>query len=720
LIFSRAITIALITLLLGCGIDYLTVLETTLGLDALFQLRDIRQPPEEVVIVAIDEQSKREYGIGSDFTQWRGKHIKLIQELHRQGAALIVFDLYFGDPQPAVDPALANAIKQAGNVLAGDCLQTATSAIDECGNKTAPSKFVKINPPTPKLAASLLDHGLFFLGNDPGNMVIRQCWTFLDRYDGTPIEPAIPSLPVLAWFHYLDWNGSLKTIPPASHPLSSWLSGQRKHCSLDRNHSLKDLAKTSPLENRIRDVICEGNSRFLDYYGPPKTFKLLSYSDVREGRVKDLQGKTVFIGQVPQETLPAPQDSFVTPFTDAETGRMTGVEIMATQFANLLKGREIKSPVALGLVMAAYGLIISILLVWFSGFYGMATSLVVSGIYLVLAVWCFSRSALWLPIAIPLLVQLPLAWITSLYWTHLDHLKEEARLKAIIKQITAENDRLINQFIDPAQNPKILSLTLPLEGFTEKAGVCLATDVEGYTELAQKTSPKILFDVLREYYTVLGKIVSSHGGKIVNIAGDGMIAIWVDSRIPNQQLAACLATLQSEKAVERHNNLSDNIKLPTRFGLHEGDFALGKLLAFTDVENPIGDPINIASRIEGANKLLDTKILASSSIVSNLSTVFYRPVGAFLLKGAQKPTYLMEVIGTQSEVDKIFRKINKRFTKGLKAFQRGQWTVAQDIFNSLLKIYGDDGPSKYYLAMAKAYQENPPSDWQGYIKLESK
>lgn len=720
MIFSRAITIALITFLLGCGIDYLTGLETTLGLDALFQLRGIRQPPEEVVIVAIDEHSKREYGIGSDFTQWRGKHAQLIEELHRQGAALIVFDLYFSDPQPVVDPALATTIKNAGNLLAGDCLQTATSAVDECGNKTALSKSVKTNPPTPKLAASLLDHGLFFLGNDPGNTVIRQSWTFLDRYDGTPIEPAIPSLPVLAWVHYLDRNGSLKTIPPTSHPLSSWLSEQRKHCALDSNNSLKDLAKTSPLENRISDVICAGDSRFLDYYGLPKTIKLFSYSDVREGRVKNLRGKIVFIGQVSQETLPAPQDSFVTPFTNAETGRMTGVEIMATQFANLLEGREIKSPVAPGLVMAISGLIISILLVWFSGFYGMAASLFVSGVYLVLAVWCFSRSAIWLPIAIPLIVQLPLAWIMSLYWTHRDHLVEEARLKAIIEQITAENNRLINQFIDPLGNPDIHSLSLPLEDLTEKAGVCLATDIEGYTELAQKTSPKLLFDVLREYYKVLGEIVSSHGGKIVNIAGDGMIAIWVDSRIPNQQLAACLATLQGEKAVERHNSSSGNIKLPTRFGLHEGDFALGKLLAFTDVENPIGDPINIASRIEGANKLLDTKILASSSIVANLSMVFYRPVGAFLLKGAQKPIYLMEVIGTQAEVDKIVRKINERFIKGLKAFQRQQWEVAKDVFNTLLKTHGDDGPSKYYLEMAKAYQENPPPDWQGYIKLESK
>jgi adenylate cyclase len=214
--------------------------------------------------------------------------------------------------------------------------------------------------------------------------------------------------------------------------------------------------------------------------------------------------------------------------------------------------------------------------------------------------------------------------------------------------------------------------------------------------------------------------VSSHGGKIVNIAGDGMIAIWIDLPVSSQHHAACLATLQGKKAIDRYNASSNRDKLPTRFGLYEGDFALGRLLEDTEVENPIGDPINIASRIEGVNKKLGTKILASRPIVANIATLMYRPVGSFLLIGVEKPTELMEIVGIQSEVGKSTRTLHKHFTKGLKAFQQAHWDVAQDIFNTLLNTHGDDGPSRYYFEMAKTFQENPPPDWKGYIKLESK
>ena len=81
-------------------------------------------------------------------------------------------------------------------------------------------------PPSALLAKAALDHAPFFLPNDAGNPTIREVWTFLDMFSQSP------SLPVVAWFHYLQRNGGLTGISLSGYRVSDWLSEQRKQCHL--------------------------------------------------------------------------------------------------------------------------------------------------------------------------------------------------------------------------------------------------------------------------------------------------------------------------------------------------------------------------------------------------------------------------------------------------------------------------------------------------------
>lgn len=718
--FFRPFIIALIAFLLGGIIDYGTDIETKLGLTTLFQIRGVRPPPTDVVLVAMDAKSDDTLS-GGDFTRWRSKHAGLLERLQEQGAALIVFDLYFNDSQPEIDHTLAKAMKSVGNVLATDCVQTAMNSWTECGNQPGPVEqtddsidrtvsVIKINPPTPELASALLDHGPFFLSNDPNNTTIRQGWTFVDEYAEKPL------LPVLAWLYYLERKGGLpKGIQPTK-PFSVWLPKQRRQCrSTETSTSANNQALTG-LERRIHDVICQDNSRYFDFYGPPKTITTVSYSDVLSGAVQNLSGKVVFVGQTSRRQA----DSFLTPFTNTQSGRMVGVEIMATHFANLLEGRMVSSPFPPALLMSLFGLFTGLTLIVFPGVYGLLISAILGTGYLALAAWLFKRSGIWLPIAIPLLIQLPLSWFISMYWARLDQVKVELQLKAKIESITAENNRLINQFFNRLQNEGAGSCSVSGEGRTEQvSGVCLATDIDGFTQIAQKTPPNILFDLLREYFYLLGTAVSEHGGKIANIAGDGMIAIWADASVANQPRAACEATLQMRQAIDRFNQSSGAVQFITRFGLHAGEFALGKRVGDKLDENPIGDAINTASRIETANKFLGTRILASSSITQDLSNVIYRPLGSFLLSGKNRPVDLMEIAGMHSEIDKTKLKLYAQFAKGLGAVRQGRWEAAVASFNLLQAKFGTDGPSNYYLAKL-AGKVKPLDDWPGYFDLDKK
>lgn len=177
---KRSLWIAAFAFLMGCIVDEVKDVEAVSGLSWLYNLRGTIPPPDEIVIVAIDEKSSRDYDIGVlDFARWRKMHTGLIRQLMKQDVALIVFDFYFLSAQPDVDRSLAKSLIDAGNVLAGDCIQTQKNALYECDGKPidAPIEF---NPLTPLLDRALLDHGPYFLEDNGGENVINKSSTFLD------------------------------------------------------------------------------------------------------------------------------------------------------------------------------------------------------------------------------------------------------------------------------------------------------------------------------------------------------------------------------------------------------------------------------------------------------------------------------------------------------------------------------------------------------------
>jgi adenylate cyclase len=723
--YLRALFIALATYLIACGVDKLSDMETSLGLDTLFKLRGSRAPPAEVVVVAMDETSETNLGVWQDLTRWRGFHAKLIRELKRQGVELVVFDLALVAPHPEHDPDFAEAIKEAGNVLLIDCVQKQQGdegfdGRDECSERNK-EPFVQMDgrqkdqslrekivamrkiPPTPVLAESALLHAPFYLPKVP---VIREGWDFVEELGDTP------TLPVLAWFHYLQRSNALQTSVKPAHSVSAWLNEWRKQCLLNKIITMK---------NHDDRVICpeDSSSRYLDFYGPPETLRMESYSDVYEGKATGLMGKVVFVGKAGRLYSPGKTDVFETPFTDLSRGKMAGVEIMATQFANLLEGRFIASPLPPGLFLLAFSMVVGFVLVQFAGITGIAASLLLSGAYAGLALWYFSRNGWWLPMAVPLLIQLPVAWLMSLLWSRRDLLKERKRILQFVR-------RVFPQWMPMPSSPgewfPEISGNIQPRSERDVFGLCLATDIEGYTTVAAQHTAHEMWELLNAYYQVLGHPVSSNNGIIADVTGDAMMAVWIDLPVAKRRLAACLAALEMEQAVELFNETSSTGRLPTRIGLHEGDMTLGRLDAGQGSHyRAIGDTVSTASRIQGVNKYLGTRILASAAIVASLNSVVYRPVGSFRLVGKDEPIALVEIVGMQEDTVVAGSKaLHEQFALGLQAFQLGKWKDAAINFQLLLKEYGHDAPGQFYLNLAQRYLANPPSDWDGVVTLSGK
>lgn len=731
--FLRAITIALITVLLGSGINALTGLETSLGLDTLFQLRGQRQPPADVVLITMDETSEEQLGMGQDLTRWRRFHVQIINELQRQGAALIVFDLQFITAHPNDDPAFAAAMRNAGNVLTTDCVQKLRRGVEdfygreEC-SETNKVPFVrkagKQQPPlaeqvvalhqispAPLLEAAALDHAPFYLSNDAEHPIIHEGWIFLDAL------AEMPTLPIVTWFYTLQRSSAL-AIPKTELPLSTWLTTQRRQCLGDSNEFSTHPSQKSALQQRIDKVICGEDTRYLNFYGPPQTFRMESYSEVYAGKVTDLQGKVVFVGKANRQYSPGKTDYFQTPFADTRSGKMAGVEILATQFANLLEDCFITAPFPPSMVLLVFGLLLGLILTIFPGFTGLVVGMLLSMAYAGIAYGLFSRQNLWLPVAVPLLVQLPLAMLVSLVGSRWDLLAERKRILAFVRQVFPQWINYVPA--SPGQwYPEKNSADFSAE--RDVRGLCLATDIEGYTAVAARYTPHQMWELLSDYYQILGRSVHAHEGIIADITGDAMMTVWIDLPADARRLAACLAALEMQRAVERFNEVSKTDRLPTRIGLHEGDMTLGRLDAGAASHyRAIGDTVNVTSRIQGVNKYLGTKILASDEIVANLDNVVCRPIGRFCLTGCNEPIALFEIVGLEAEVKVNQRRIHQEFAIGLRAFQTGGWQVAANHFQYLLDKYGFDGPTQFYLNLATHFKKMPPLAWDGVVALGGK
>jgi adenylate cyclase len=723
-ILRRTLTVAAVAFLFTTLVTSISGVDSTFSLETLFRLRGSHPPLQNLVIIAMDETSEQRLSVGQDLTRWRGFHAGLIQQLHKQGVSLIVIDLQFIRSHPTDDQVLATAMRAAGNVLLVECVQkfrhgdqdfygreecsdaNSKPAVSREGDLTMqlPEQMVVMRKvsATPVIAEAVLDSTPFYLINDASINSVLEVWTFFDAL------AEAPSMPVLAWYYYQQQLGIFPDVP---RPISAWLTEQRRQCT-DKSA----VAAGSPQQRLLQNVICKSDSRHLNYYGPPRTLRMESYADVYEGKVDNLQGKVVFVGRANRLFSPGKSDFFSTPYSDSHTGKMAGVEIMATQFANLLEDRFIEIPAPGWIISSLFGLLVALLVFSFAGWPGLLFSLIFTLAYAGSVAWLFGQHNWWLPVAGPILIQLPLSWLLSLAWSRYDLIRERGRILEFVSRVFPQWVRML-----PAAPGQWTETANAGNARREKdvSGLCLATDIEGYTTIAAQYSPREMWALLNTYYQVLGHPVVSHDGLIADVTGDAMMAVWFDLPASTQRRAACLAALEMAAAVASFNLSSDQAPLATRIGLHEGELTLGSLDAGSSSHyRAIGDTVNIASRIQGVNKYLGTRILASHSIAADLDDIVTRPVGTFRVVGRVEPVSLVEIVGVREECQ--MNEVHSLFAKGLEAFQKGQWSEASRLLQAALALDANDGPSQFYRQKAVEYCEVPPLAWDGFVVLDGK
>jgi len=730
-------------------------LEEDISLSRLFKLRGEIPAPNDVVVISIDQSSSKKLGLPNKPRKWpRYLHGDLVDRLSQHGASAIAFDIIFEEEREPLDNRhFAEAMLRHNNAILFQDIKQEILPIGQDGDGQGNARIEQLVKPVPVLADGAIGLSPFLLPVAPAK--VNHFWLYKPELGDTPMMPVtmlqLYSLDVYDIFIHL-----LKQYAPQhadTLPADTYAVIHKRHIQktvrdiraiFERQPQLQQqITKaieaghyTSSQQRKLHALLysyCAPYSMYLNYYGGSHSIKTIPYHQVLSSDPAaptiDVKGKAVFVG-FSEQFQPEQKDGFYTVYTDENSGLdISGVEIMATAFANLLQQNAIRVPsstvdqiatstshiATAGLrdifFLVLWGIGISLLWRFTPGALQFPVAGLLALLYAGTTYSTFTQQHLWLPLAIPVLWQLPLATGMSFWLRYRDVQRERRNIReafgyhlpiAVVDQIA----KGMNHVTTPGEHVH---------------GIVMATDAAQYTQLSEQLPPERLHALMNDYYETIFKPISTHNGIVSDVVGDAAMAIWAKpANTPEQHQLACVAALQIQAALEQFNRDHPAHTLHTRIGLHSGEIVLGHVGALDHYEyRAIGDIVNTASRIEVLNKRLGTAILVSESIRDNLTGLLCRPVGQFILAGKQTPLMLFELIGVADDVDaRTTTKINA-FTDAVALFARNEFNEAEHAFARIADQYSD-GPSRFYQQRCRENLENNAHDIYGIITLQDK
>jgi adenylate cyclase len=733
---------------------------------ALFRLRGVQPPPEDLLLVTIDRRSAESislphdpgaYGRCSDLrvgsapathqkmppphlaARWpRCVHERVLHALSAAGPRLVVLDISFR-PRPGVsaddqrvqetqDRALAREIAVAGNVL----VARRFDLVPRPGVSEARARQDFLSTPS-ELSSSIAAAAL-------GSAPFPLATGVFGRVDGLAVfggtdtpSSSLPALAVHALLAdvYADFARLLarasprdaELLPPEAQSLRDWQPLQA-HCLLIRNllRTHPDIAQrmaelldgpegqTIPARRRagvraLLSLYAGSAVRYFNFFGYPGSIATLSYADVLGGgaaeKLAALRGKAVVVGF--SELAEVQQDEhYPTVYTNSAGIKLSGAELLATAIANLLAGSSVTplAPFARFVLATTAGVMLMLLLLGLPGARGLLAALGLALGYLIAARSVFVHYALWLPLLIPVALQLPTGAIYALAHQLLDANRKRDELR-----------RLFGKFLPEEVIDGLLDKRAALDAVREPVyGVCMATDAERFTSLAENMHPAQLARYLDRYFEAVFPPITGHQGKISDVTGDAVLAFWTgvdtDARMHARAASAALELLAS---VEQFNAASPGARLPTRVGIASGSITTTPIGAFNHYEfRPVGDTVVTATRLQELNKALGTRITAAESATRGLDGFLLRDLGTFLLRGKSVPTHVFEIVGERSTASGDTLQLCLEFALALDALRSGRREDALERFRHTRARYPQDGPTAFYVRWLSG---NPP--WDG-------
>jgi adenylate cyclase len=667
-----------------------------------------RSPPHPQVKVILLDQPSLDWGKKENGWAWpwpRTVYSAALEFCRRGGAKAIAFDVLFTEPSPyeaADDLALGEALRRTSNFVgalylsarSGEATQWPATALPAppviqgleswlTPHRAGPVTMPRATFPIPEVATNA-----FLLANvsdqPDADGVFRRAAQFR-IFDGK----AVPAL-----------------------GLAAFLAGER---AAGTASSLRLNSGWLEVGNR-RVPINDHGAAILRFHGNNGAHETVSAAAVIQSELRLQAGERpvldpavfkdayVFFGF----SAPGLLDAHPCPVNRA----YPGVEIHATSLDNLLTAAFMREPPTVVVVLA------TLLLGALSG-----------------GVIALSRKAWQSVLAFVLLVPVPIAAGFAAYplgwwWPVVDvegavvgalvgglilNYATEGRQRAFLK-------RAFKHYLGAEVIDRIVADPTRLRLGGEKRELTIFfSDIEKFSSFSEKLDPETLTGLLNAYLSDMTDIILEEGGYLDKYIGDAIVAFWnAPADQPDHAIRAVRTVLRCQRMlVARRADYQQKtgVLLKARIGLHTGEVTVGNMGSRDRFNYTIlGDAANLASRLEGANKVFGTYNLISELTWQRLGGQFVgRELGRIRVVGREQPVGVYEVIGFAGEA--VLGHVVE-FESGLRQCLRGQWREALACFER----HPEDPPSAVYAAHCRKRLSAgvEPGPWDGVWSLTEK
>lgn len=660
--------------------------------DFFFRWRGTMETSGKIVLVLMDDDSAIE--LGKEKGDWSREHTAVaLENLCAAGAEIIGIDMVMSDPDP--DPAYDEML---------------TKVIDECNNIVLP-RVAATQSGVSRVALKSFQRGMIGEGFIDAQLDSDGVWRRLNYFN-------VQLLP----------DGAMQVFP------SFALELVRTFLSLDvaLSDNDPDFIQVGTPDKYLKLPRPE---LLINFHGDYTAFKSISFSDVVHDRFDpdQVRGRLVLIGS----SLAVNKDKFSTPFSKSHivaqslkekfgmlanqgfSQKDLGVSCIANAAETMLEGKIIR-PLSKKGVYLLIILLGGICLIFYNPKLNMITGFLILGISLALITGIryllFSQQGLVFDSA-------PLLGVTAVQFIAGGILQKRFAKKKIAR-VTA----LFGRYVSKSVANELVQGDID-EHFkgTQKDLTILFSDLRNFTALSEELSPKEISALLNTYFGTMIPLVFRHKGTLDKLVGDMIMAFFgAPLTVPDHPAAAVRCALEMQqklKLLRSQGSVRGAEKLWSGIGINTGQVIVGNLGSEDFIDyTVIGDAVNIASRLEGLNKLYGTQIIISESTRIKLQDQFLvRKLDTVRLKGKQEPIIIYELLGELSTLATPQKEMVGLFESGLSEFQSSEFDSAREIFQKILTRFPDDGPSKLYLERISLFRQTPPGkEWDGVTLLNYK
>jgi adenylate cyclase len=463
----------------------------------------------------------------------------------------------------------------------------------------------------------------------------------------------------------------------------------------------------------------------INYKGPKQvTFKTVSYYDVKAQRVpaEYFCGKISLIGS----DAPSMFDIVASP-VDQD---YPGVEIHATLMYNILNNdfMQVWSAKKTYALVLALCVIIALFSFWVRPLFAIIASFVLFLGHFVFALQQFELNTS-VAVVQPML-GIFASFVAVLAYRYITEERDRKFLKATFENYLSP--ALIDQMYESKQVPRL--------GGEETVCTAYFTDIQGFSTFSEKLgSPTRLVELLNEYLSGMTDILMEHGGTLDKYIGDAIVAIFgAPMHLPDHADKACRTAIGMQKKLEalRAEWKSEGGKWPEivhmmrmRIGVNTGNIVTGNMGSKKRMNyTMMGDPVNLAARLESASKQYGVFTMISSATHDLVAGRYdTRELDKITVMGKTEPVTVYELFDEKGKSPQNVVEIAGMFGEGLALYKKQAWDKAVEIFTrsaELEKAWRPDqktSPSRLYIDRCREFKASPPgAAWDGVYKLKSK